>query len=210
MKVQDTASLYNADYYERGTVLGISGYRDYRWIPELTIPMAHFIIRYLHLYPGDKVLDFGAAKGYLVKALRLLGMEAYGYDVSKYAVEHCHEDVRPYMSRTKYLAAPYQWILAKDVLQHIEEKELLPLLRKWLKYTAGVFVVVPLAHHGAYVIEEYAKDITHRICYSLEEWKDCFEKAGWNVKWSTTRIQGIKDNYATFEDGNGFFTLEKR
>ena len=31
---------YNQDYFERGIELGISGYNNYRWMPEFTIPMA--------------------------------------------------------------------------------------------------------------------------------------------------------------------------
>ena len=31
---------FNEDYYERGLSLGVSGYTNYRWIPELTMPLA--------------------------------------------------------------------------------------------------------------------------------------------------------------------------
>jgi len=48
--------------------------------------------------PGVKtVLDVGCAKGYLVKALRDSGLEAYGIDVSEYAVNAADPSVRPHL-----------------------------------------------------------------------------------------------------------------
>ena len=38
---------FNEDYYERGAETGKSLYSHYRWMPELTIPMAHHLARYI-------------------------------------------------------------------------------------------------------------------------------------------------------------------
>ena len=78
---------FNEDYYERGAETGKSLYSHYRWMPELTIPMAHHIAKYMDLHESEKVLDFGCAKGFTVKALRLLGYKAFGVDVSQYAFD---------------------------------------------------------------------------------------------------------------------------
>ena len=77
--------LYDENYFERGLQLGISGYTAYSWMPELTLKMANFLIEDLDL-KENKVLDYGCAKGYLVKALRHYGITAFGYDASKYAI----------------------------------------------------------------------------------------------------------------------------
>ena len=50
---------FNEDYYERGAETGKSLYSHYRWMPELTIPMAHHIVLYTKLLPKEKILDFG-------------------------------------------------------------------------------------------------------------------------------------------------------
>ena len=78
--------MYNRDYYESGIENGISGYRNYRWMPELTIRMAHCLIQDLSIDKSHSVLDYGCAKGFLVKALRLLDIDAFGLDVSEYAI----------------------------------------------------------------------------------------------------------------------------
>lgn len=49
---------YDKDYYENGVAKGISGYENYRWIPELTYPMAYSICKSLKIKKSDKVLEY--------------------------------------------------------------------------------------------------------------------------------------------------------
>ena len=46
-----------------------------------------------------RVLDVGCAKGFLVKAFREQGMEAWGVDVSEYALSTSPEDIRKHLYR---------------------------------------------------------------------------------------------------------------
>jgi 2-polyprenyl-3-methyl-5-hydroxy-6-metoxy-1,4-benzoquinol methylase len=77
--------FFDKSYYESGPQSEKSLYQNFRWIPELTIPLAHHIVQSMGIMHDQTVMDFGCAKGYLVNALRLLKLEAYGVDVSEYA-----------------------------------------------------------------------------------------------------------------------------
>jgi len=46
---------------------------------------------------GKKVLDIGCAKGFLVKDLRDAGVDAWGIDVSSYAISEAEEGISPYL-----------------------------------------------------------------------------------------------------------------
>ena len=87
------ADWYDADYFERGLESGKSCYQNYRWVPELTIPMTMTIIDYLKIPRGAKILDYGCAKGYLVRSMELLGRPAWGLDTSPYAIENLHPNI---------------------------------------------------------------------------------------------------------------------
>ena len=63
-----TMNIYDKNYYECGIESGKSLYTNYRWMPELTIPMCSRMIEHLKISSRDKILDFGCAKGYSVKA----------------------------------------------------------------------------------------------------------------------------------------------
>jgi ubiquinone/menaquinone biosynthesis C-methylase UbiE len=82
---------YGELYFDGPRAYGYGGYRyDGRWVPVAADMVAHF-----DLEPGDRVLDVGAAKGFLVKDLIKVcpGLEAFGLDISKYALMHCEPEV---------------------------------------------------------------------------------------------------------------------
>jgi SAM-dependent methyltransferase len=72
------------------------------------------------------VLDAGCAMGLLVEALRERGVEAWGIDVSEYAISQAHESVREHCgvgSLTEPLPRRYDLIVSIEVLEHIAKAE---------------------------------------------------------------------------------------
>ena len=203
-------SIYDEDYYLRGVQTGKSLYVDYKWLPHLTIPMCQAIVSYLRIKKHETVLDFGCARGYTVKALRIIGYDAYGIDASEWAVANADEEVRKYLRRSTTVQSQFHWILAKDVLEHVEEAA--QLIANLQHYSNGVFAVVPLAAEdcGPYVFSDYEKDKTHVHRLTLASWVRMFLRRGWDVT-ASYRVPGIKDNhYITgFEPGDGFIIARR-
>src|SRR3546814_2682317 len=82
---------YGETYFDGPREYGYGGYRyDGRWVPIAEDMIAHFGLK-----PGMRVLDVGAAKGFLVKDFMIAcpGLEAFGLDVSRYALDHCEPEV---------------------------------------------------------------------------------------------------------------------
>ena len=203
---------YGYDYFERGLAAGISLYENYRWIPELTIPLAMTYIDYLRLTREDEILDFGCAKGYVVKALRMLHRKAWGCDLSKYAIIMADPETKQYLKQSyEEKAVPFirrfDWIIAKDVLEHIEESKLPSILRELREFSYKMFAIIPLGEDGKFNVPAYNMDKTHKTAHSLEWWKKTFKANKWYVDSACLRVQGIKDNWADYADGNGFFIL---
>jgi len=85
------AREYGERYFDGPREVGYGGYRyDGRWIP-----VAEDIVRHFNLKPGDRVLDVGCAKGFLVKDLMKVchGLDAFGLDISEYAIMHCEPEI---------------------------------------------------------------------------------------------------------------------
>jgi ubiquinone/menaquinone biosynthesis C-methylase UbiE len=84
------ARQYGREYFDGPREQGYGGYRyDGRWLP-----IAEDIVRQFGLKPGDRVLDVGCAKGFLVKDLIKVcpGLEAFGLDISEYALMNCEAE----------------------------------------------------------------------------------------------------------------------
>jgi GT2 family glycosyltransferase/SAM-dependent methyltransferase len=73
-----------------------------------------------------RVLDVGCAKGFLVESLRDRGVEAFGIDISEYALSEVRPDIRPYCrlaSATERFDGTYDLIVCIEVLEHLSEAD---------------------------------------------------------------------------------------
>jgi hypothetical protein len=204
-------NAFTEDYYLRGRETGLSNYTDYKWMPDATISWAHHLRRSLGIKEGARVLDVGAARGFYVKALRLLGVDAYGHDVSEWAVSHCDPDVSPFMSN-HLNGAKYDLIYSKDCFEHIPPKDLTFLVKHLLSCADRLFVIVPLAKDtgGEYVHEKEEKDATHVNRWTLPDWLKFFESCSPSfVVNGSYRYPGLKPGSYEVECGYGFFTLNR-
>lgn len=200
----DSSNQYDADYFLRGKQSGKSLYENYRWLPDLTIPMVSRMIAYLGIKPEDTILDFGCARGYIVRAFREMGYNAWGYDISKWAIENADKEAAMYLYRDEIelCNCRFSWVIAKDVLEHVLElSSTIDMLRNITR--KGIFAVVPLAHGSKYDVREYEEDITHIHRRPLQWWVGHFHQVGWSVE-ARYQVDGIKDNYAQWKTGNGF------
>jgi SAM-dependent methyltransferase len=209
--------IFDEDYFENGIVTGKSCYVNYHWMPELTIKMANKMIKHLGLKEGDRVLDFGCAKGFLVRALRILSINAFGCDISRYAIGKADPEVKHACKLMKNgttipFGHKFDWIVSKDVLEHIKEKDIDVFLEKAREVADRMFHVIPLADkQGNLIVPEYELDKTHVLKKDFEWWMSKFQSLGWEPVLSTFEVDGIKDNWTSkYEKGNGFFVLEKR
>lgn len=217
MSVLPTGFVYDRDYYENGVVAGKSCYENYRWMPEMTIKMAYRMMKHLKLHEGATLLDYGCAKGYLVKALRILDVEAFGCDVSSYAIENVDPEVRPFCrcSTGDVDVVPFDrsfdWVISKDVLEHLDEKAVDRFMAAVGKHTKRMFHVIPLANsHGKFVVPEYERDTTHVLRQTSDWWQKRFEHHGWHCESFDFDVPGIKENWTSrYPKGNGFFILKR-
>ena len=206
---------YNLNYYERGIEMGVSCYQNYRWIPQLTIPMAMRIIDYLEIKSGNKVLDFGCAKGFLVKALRWLNRDAWGLDISKYALANCDPEVVDFCWQPedyeRHGPEKVEYIIAKDVFEHVPLLDLANILKNLCCKNGNncvMFAIIPLGDGDIFRAPANNLDKTHINCMPEESWFAFFKNIGLTVSDFTFKIKGIKDSYYdNYPTAHGFFTL---
>lgn len=207
--MDNLSNIFNEDYFEDGVRKRVSAYEKFSWMPERTIREASSIINNIKF---DTVLDYGCAKGFMVYAMRLLGKEAYGADVSEYAVNNCHPKVKDYLQvieKTEQLAGGWDLIIAKDVLEHIP-KELIPSVLSELRRRCKIlFVAVPLGDGQRYRIREYEIDVTHLVREPEEWWLTTIHEAGFKIKYFDYEFGHLKENWTKPHPyGNAFIVAE--
>jgi ubiquinone/menaquinone biosynthesis C-methylase UbiE len=180
-------------YFDGPRAYGYGGYRyDGRWAPVAKDIIAHF-----GLAPGQRVLDVGCAKGFLVKDLldALPGLEVFGVDVSDYALRQCHPDVvgRLHLGSAERLPFPddgFACVLALDTIHDLPRARALTALREIQRLSAGrAFVRVDSYRTPAQkaIFESWV--LTAEFHDYPEGWITLFEEAGYTGDYAWTIIE---------------------
>lgn len=134
-----------ARYYDKSYYLHYDDGRSYAneelWRPQFQA-IAQKIV---DIYTPKSFLDVGCAYGYLVAALRDLGVEAYGVDVSEFAISQVREDIRPYCFSANVveglpveLPSQFDCISTIEVIEHLYEEDAQPFLHAICERTEQV------------------------------------------------------------------------
>jgi len=205
------AEEYDEEYFERGEETKKSCYTNYHWIPTYTLSTAAELIKRARIGKNDRILDYGGAKGYLVKAFRWLGFDAYGIDISKYAIANCDEEIKKYMYLTDTtIFRENQWdiVICKDVAEHIEKEEIEKFLKDIYTICKKAIFIIPLGNGRMYNIPRYELDKTHKLKKPISWWLKKLEDTGFEIIKVTDNMDKIKPNW-NIPNGNVYIEAKK-
>jgi cyclopropane fatty-acyl-phospholipid synthase-like methyltransferase len=102
---RDVAMRFGAEYFDGDRSQGYGGYRyDGRWLRVAETFRDHW-----NLNAGDRVLDIGCAKGFLVKDLATVcpGLHVVGVDISEYALDNAELEAKGRLVRSHAAWLPF-------------------------------------------------------------------------------------------------------
>jgi len=187
------ARQYGQMYFDGPREVGYGGYRyDGRWIP-----VAEDIVRHFKLKPGDRVLDVGCAKGFLVKDLMKVcpGLEAFGLDISEYALMHCEPEVvgRLHLGSADHLPFPddsFNAVISINTIHNFERRDA-------IRAVAEVERLAP--SHGFIQVDSYRTPEQRELFMSWvltakfhdypDIWIKLFQEAGYTGDWYWTILE---------------------
>lgn len=134
------AMKFGKEYFDGTREQGYGGYRyDGRWLP-----IAEDIVKHFDLKPGDRVLDIGCGKGFLVKDLMKVcpGLEVFGIDISEYAVINCEPEVvgRIHVGNATHLPFPeksFQAVLSINTVHNLDRADCIRAVREMERVAPG-------------------------------------------------------------------------
>jgi 2-polyprenyl-3-methyl-5-hydroxy-6-metoxy-1,4-benzoquinol methylase len=165
-KTNDLQETYDEYYYL--TSCGSPYVRGENWL-NFFGSIADQIVKDIN---PKKVLDAGCAKGFLVEALRDRGVDAYGIDISEYAISQVRVDMKNYCKVGSILEPfneQYDLIITIEVLEHLSAFEGRKAIENLCKYTNDIiFTSTP---------SDY-KEATHFNVQPVEYWVEIFAQNG--------------------------------
>jgi hypothetical protein len=160
------AWLYDAFYYAHDC--GLPYQRSSCWLDHFGAIADQIVSR---IAPRT-VLDAGCAMGFLVEGLRQRGVEAYGVDISDYAIGQVHPDVRPYCrvgSICDSFPQQYDLIVCIEILEHMPASEAPAAIANLCRHADDIlFSSTP---------SDY-REVTHLNVQPPEHWAEMFAQHG--------------------------------
>jgi len=187
------AFKFGAEYFDGTREQGYGGYHyDGRWRK-----VAERAIRQWQLKPGDRVLDVGCAKGFFVKDLResLPGLDALGIDVSDYALDSAHPDVKPHLTKASCDRLPFpdksfDAVFAINTIHNLDRPGCERALREIERVCPGRGFVQVDAYRTELEREVFLDWMLTAKCYDTPEgWLQLFRRAGYSGWYWWTVLQ---------------------
>ncbi len=187
-----TAKQDGEMYWDGPREYGYGGYRyDGRWRP-----VARDIIAHFGLESGMRALDVGCGKGFLVKDLMLEspGLEAFGLDISLYALMHCDLDVvgRLHLGTADELPFPddsFDCVLSLNTVHNLPRPRAVTAMREIQRLSGGrAFVQVDSYRtpEQKEIFESWV--LTAEFHDYPEGWTELFDEAGYTGDYDWTII----------------------
>lgn len=133
-KAAELAKQWGYDYWDGDRRICYGGYQ---YIPGRWAPVAQKMIEHYGLKSGDSVLDIGCGKGFqMVELMKALpGLKVRGLDISTYAIENAHPDVKSLIDhgssdKLPYADQEFDYVFSITTLHNLHNQELEKSLRE--------------------------------------------------------------------------------
>lgn len=177
------AKQWAFDYWDGDRKTGYGGYRyDGRWRS-----VAQALADHYQLKSGQRVLDIGCGKGFLLHDLTQVvpGLQVVGVDVSDYALENAKEEIKPFLRKMSADALDFpdhsfDLVYSITTLHNLPCYELDPALREMQRVSRGQAYLCVESYRNE---EEKANllywQLTCEMFCSPKEWDWWFRHTGY-------------------------------
>lgn len=183
-EVAELAIQYGWDYWDGSRQTGYGGYKyDGRWRK-----VARDLVDHYKIKPGDRILDVGVGKGFLLYDLTLEcpGIEIAGIDISTYALENAKEEVKPYLTHGSAAKLPYpdksfDLVISLNTLHNLYLPDLFSAFREIERVgRKNKFTVVEGYRNEREKVNLMYWQLTCRAFHTPAEWEWVFEQTGYS------------------------------
>lgn len=182
------AKLYGYDYWDGDRKYGYGGYNyDGRWRNVAEKMAEHYQLR-----SGQKVLDVGCGKAYLLYELTQVvsGLIVQGIDLSQYALAHAKEEIKQNLQYGKAQELPYQdnefdLVISLATLHNLRIYDLKKAVQEIERVSKGnSYIMVESFRNDREEVNMLYWQLTCASYYSVEEWEWLYKEWGYTGDFS--------------------------
>lgn len=180
----EKAKKWDYDYWDGDRRICYGGYHyDGRWAK-----VARAMIDYYGLKPGDRILDIGCGKGFLLYDFtqELPGLEVYGLDISRYAIENSKTEIRDRLQVGHARKLPFSdnyfdLVVSINTLHNLYNYELFDALKEIERVgKTNKYICVESYRNEVEKVNLLYWQVTCESFCTPEEWRWWFETTGYS------------------------------
>ena len=164
------------------------GYGGFSYNKRFWQPVVPDFKEYWDLSSSSSILDIGCAKGFMLHDFKELipGISIAGIDISKYAIENCIDDMRPFLQVASADDLPFEdnsfdYCISITTLHIFGRNGVIKALQEIERVSnTGSFITVDAYRDEEEKKRMYAWNLTAKTILHVDEWKDLFQEAGYS------------------------------
>jgi protein-L-isoaspartate(D-aspartate) O-methyltransferase len=178
-----TAKKFDYEYWDGSRNTGYGGYTyDGRWLKVATRISEHYGLK-----AGDRVLDVGCGKGFLLYefTIALPGVSIAGVDISRYAIDNAKEEVKPFLKEGSAIKLPFadksfELVVSINTLHNLQLPDL-DLALKEIERVAkrSKYIVVDGYRTDEEKVNLLYWQLTCECFFTPKEWDWVFQECGY-------------------------------
>ena len=177
-EASEIACKFGKDYWDGDRKYGYGGYKyDGRWRKVADRFRDHYGIK-----PGDKILDVGCGKAFLLYDLTqsVPGVEVVGVDISEYGLATAKEEVRNHLmlgnaTKLPFADHSFDFVFSINTLHNLKNFELLSALKEIERVgKKNKYLVVETYRNEREKMNLLYWQLTCRSFYMPDEWEYLF------------------------------------
>ena len=157
------------------------GYGGYKYIPGRWENFAKKLIQDYGLNNSSKVLDIGMGKGYLLYELQRLlpGIRLYGTDISSYAINHKHPELKgdfrvQAASKLDYSDKEFDLVICINVLPILNLKDCISTFSEIMRISNRQYVVIETYRNEQEFFNLECWTLSAHLLLSIDDWFEIF------------------------------------
>ena len=183
LEQQELARKFNKDFFDGDRN---NGYGGYYYNERFWINVVPDFIKFYNLKDGDKILDIGCGKGFMLYDFKKANsnFEVQGIDISEYAIKNAKPEVKDYLKigDAKTLEYPDKYFdlaISITTVHNLELEDCKQGLKEIDRVSKNKFITVDAYSNEKEKELMYAWNLTAKTILHTEEWKKLFMESGY-------------------------------
>ena len=164
------------------------GYGGLRYDPKYWSNVVKDFVEYYNIKPDARILDVGCAKGYMLYDFKRQypRLEIFGIDISKYAIENCHPEVKDFLKvgdakNLEFQDNYFDLVISINTVHNLELNDCISSIKEISRVSKGNSFITVDAYNSDEEKERMFKwNLTAKTIMSTNDWKDTFKKISYN------------------------------